>query len=42
MVDMSARERIEIMFNVLKAKAPENTTIIDLINKQDEHENISR
>jgi hypothetical protein len=41
-MDMRATEGIEIIFKGLKEKVPENATIIDLINKHNEHENISR
>ena len=41
-MNMSAGNEIEIVFNGLKEKVPGNATIIDLINQQNEHENISR
>jgi hypothetical protein len=41
-MNMSAGKEIEIIFNRLKERIPENTTIIDLINRNNEHENISR
>jgi hypothetical protein len=39
---MFAAKEIEIIFKALKEKIPENTIIIYLINRHDEHENISR
>jgi hypothetical protein len=41
-MDMFADKETEIIFKELKEKIPENTTIIDLINRHNEHENISR
>ena len=41
-MNISISKEIEIVFNGLKEKITENITIIDLINRQNEHENISR
>jgi hypothetical protein len=41
-MDMFEGKEIEIIFRGLKEKIAENATIIDLINKHNEHENISR
>ena len=37
-MNTSAGKAIEIIFNGLKEKVPEHTTIIDLINRQNEHD----